>query len=157
MIKTVYCIILLISSYNAYTQKSIDFIISIDESVVSGSLSGIKIISVSENGAREVINVDYHPGSLSLIEADYKKLLDSSVKKIFLALNYIEYSNNKVKTYNYEIDLKKGWLNNLYFILYIYNTTKSRYKRLFNDKRGIGYVYEFEYPGGGTKLIRNSN
>lgn len=135
-------------------QKNLDLIISIDENIVAGSLSGLKLIAVSDNGNKEIINANYYPGNLSLSESDYRKLLDTSIKTVYLVFSYTEYQNQKQHSYHYEIDLKKGWLNHYYYVLHIYNTTKKKYKELFSVPVGKEYVYEFDYPGGSTKLIR---
>jgi hypothetical protein len=52
------------------------------------------------------------------------------------------------------IDLNKGWLNHYYYILRIYNTTKRKYRKMFDVPRAKKFVYEFDYPGGATNLIR---
>lgn len=135
-------------------QKNIDLIISIDDGIAVGSLSGLKLVAISTNGNKETINADYYPGNLTLSDNDYKKLLDTGIKTVHLVFNYAEHQNPRQPSYNYEIDLNKGWLQHYYYILRIYNTTKKKYRKMFTVPEGKTYVYEFDYPGGSTKLIR---
>lgn len=154
MKRIVYLLSLLTCCMQLSAQKNVNLIVLIDENIVVGSLSGLKLVAVAANGNKETINADYYPGNLSLSEDDYKKLLDTTIKTVYLVFNYTEYQNKKQQTYNYEIDLNKGWLQHYYYILHIYNTTKKKYTKMFTVPEGKEYVYEFDYPGGSTKLIR---
>lgn len=129
-----------------------DFIISIDEEIPTGSLSTFRIIAQTRNGY-DTLKVDYYPGSLNMDSIDYSRLLDSSAKSIYLAFSYVDREGK----YDYKIELKKRWLEQYFFILRIYNTTKKKYKKMFsqNDATRL-YVYEFDYPGGATRLIRKT-
>lgn len=135
-------------------QKNINLIISVDDRIVVGSLSGLRLVAISTTGNKETINADYYPGNLSLSENDYKRITDTGIKTVHLVFNFVEYQSLKQQSYKYEIDLNKGWLQHYYYILRIYNTTKRKYRKLFNVPKGQKFVYEFDYPGGSTKLIR---
>jgi hypothetical protein len=154
MKRVIYFLSLLFCCIQLNAQKNINLIISIDDDIAVGSLSGLKLVAITTNGGKEVINADYYPGNLALSDNDYKKLLDTGIKTVHLVFNYTEQQNQKQQSYSYEIDLNKGWLQHYYYILRIYNTTKKKYRKMFIVPKGKGYVYEFDYPGGSTKLIR---
>lgn len=156
MIRITFIAISIFWCTQSIAQKRFDMIISIDESI-NLPLSGIKMVAVTTTGKKDTINVDYYPGNLSMPEEDYRKLMDTSVKTVYLVFNYEEHQVHNDKYFHYDIDLKKGWLTHYYYILYIYNTSKPKYRNTFNAPKGKTYVYEFDYPGGSTKLIRNRN
>lgn len=152
-------IFLLSVSLTSYTigqekMKDINFVIVVDEKILTGVMERFKIIANLKNGTNEKIEVDYCPGNLSLKQSDYEKLIDTNVKTIYLAFDYIEYSNKKQKIYNYEIDIRKGWLEHYYYVLYVYNTDKKQYKNSLEPLFGKNYTYEFDYPGGSVKRVR---
>lgn len=154
MIRILNCLIMIcVISTKLQAQKNINIIISIDDRVVAGSLSGIQLIAFLGSDSLRTVTANYYPGNLSLSETDYNHLLDTSVKSVFLAFNYIEHCKNNQKTYHYEIDLQKGWLTHYYYVLRIYNTDKSKYKKLFTPLEGKSYTYEYDYPGGSIKRI----
>ncbi|ANH81954.1 hypothetical protein A8C56_14135 [Niabella ginsenosidivorans] len=148
-----YSLALLLSCIRLNAQKNIDLIISIDEKIVS-SISGLNFIAVTLNG-EERIQADYYPGHLSLSDSDYNKLLDTVTRTVYISFDYTEQQNTKQHLYHYQIDLKKGWLKHYYYILSIYNMTKRKYRDMFST--AMPYVYEFEYPGGATKLVRKKS
>jgi hypothetical protein len=154
MIRGIYLIILFFLCVQSNAQKNIDLIISIDDNIAVGSISDLKLVAVSTNGSEKIINADYYPGNLTLSNSDYKNLLDTGIKTVHIVFNYIEYQDGKQQFYSYDIDLNKGWLQHYYYILHIYNTTKKKYSKMFIVPKGEKYVYEFDYPGGSTKLIR---
>jgi hypothetical protein len=135
-------------------QRDINLIISVDDNIIDGSLSRLRLIASLENGAEQTVEVNYYPGNLSLRQADYDKLLDTSVKTVFLAFDYTERCKSKEYTKNYKIDLQKGWLKHYYYILHIYNTDKRQYKKIYTPLEGKSYTYEYDYPGGSVKRIR---
>ena len=154
MKKVIYFLSLLFCCIQLNAQKDINMIISIDDDIVVGSLSGLKLVATTTNGSKETISADYYPGNLALSEKGYKMLLDTGIKAIYLVFNYTELQPQMQRSYSYEIDLNKGWLQHYYYILRIYNTTKKKYRKMFTVPEGKEYVYEFDYPGGSTKLIR---
>jgi hypothetical protein len=152
--KTFICLFFICMGNTIRAQKNINLILSIDDNIVTNSFSNIRIISISNTGETQTIEADYHPGNLSLKQSDYEKLLDSSIKTVFLAFDYKEYCHNIQQNYNYKIDLNKGWLGHYYFILHIYNINKKRYNKVYTPLKGRTYTYEVEYPGGAVKRTR---
>lgn len=155
MIKIVASIILLCSfsiRLNAQ-KKDINFIISIDGDIVTSNLSGFKLVAVLRDGVEQTVKSDYYPGNLSVSEVDYNMLLDTNTRTVFIVFDYVERCRNFDKTYNYKIDLKKGWLTNYYYILRIYNTSKRQYRKVYSPLEGQTYTYEYDYPGGSVNRI----
>lgn len=150
----IYIIIFFFGIANINAQKNINLIIAVDENIAIGQISGIKLVGVFNEGGIVKFKADYYPGNLSVSNEDYKRLVDTSIKTVHLLFDYTESYNGATQTYTYDIDLKKGWLTHYYYIVYVYNTFKRKYKKLFVNASKEKYVYEFDYPGGSTKLIR---
>lgn len=138
---------LIISQANAQ-QKDFNLIILVDGKLEAGSLWSLNIIAVNNDGEEEKIEVSYYPGNLSLNEANYRKLMDSSVQKIYLSFYYTDFIKKKRNDYNYKVELKKGWFEDYFFILRVYNTDKKKYK--YRGMPGKKYVVDYDYPGGGV-------
>lgn len=134
-------------------KKVFNFVILVNDRVLTNNYIKYKLIAQNEDNSKDTIYIDYTPGNLSMKVIDYEKLTDSKVKKIILQFEYTLNYN----TYNYNLDIKKGWLDNHFYILYIYNTDIGKFKNLINPLEGKNYNFEFEYPGGGTSLIRKRN
>lgn len=148
MKKIVLILIHIFSSVLIFSQqdyKNINFVISIDEDIVIGSVSQVKMIVNKLNKSKEIIKVNYVPGDLSIEKVDYEKLLSDDTESFYLNFNYTGCCN---KEDNYEIELKKGWLELNYFVLKIYNTNRRKYKKMFEPLEGKEYTYEYYYPGG---------
>lgn len=153
----IYAMIVCVYNTELQAQKDINLIISIDDNIVVGSMSRLRLIASLENGNEQILEANYYPGNLSLKQADYDKLLNANVKTVFLAFDYSERCENKQHTYNYKIDLQKGWLEHYYYILHIYNTDKRQYKKIYTPLEGRSYTYEYNYPGGSVKRVMKRN
>jgi hypothetical protein len=142
---------------NSSQKKS--FIICIDGRIASGAISRFKLIDSLDDGVKKSINVNYSPGSFDVSESDYSILKSKKTKSIILSFNYTEYCNGQ-SDYHYDIDFKIGWLDDYFFVLYIYNTDKNRFRKIYSPIKGKHYTYEFDYPGGSmrrAKKIRNTD
>jgi hypothetical protein len=136
------------------SSKNINFIVSIDERIPTGSISNFQIIATSKNDEEKVIRANYYPGNISMSDADYKLLVSEDIKDIFLSFQYTEWLNKgDRKDYDYKIDIKKGWLTHYYYILYIYNTDKAKYKRMYDPIKGETFTYEFDSPNGSIRRV----
>lgn len=153
--KLTYTLILLLSCLRMQAQKNINLIVTIDNQIVIGSMSGVKLLAVDTIGRKDSISADYYPGNLSIGESAYQKLNSAEIQTIYLLFDYIELKGDRMKNYSYQIDLKKGWLKNYFHIVHIYNLSKKEFRQLFSAYSGKSYIYEFDYPGGSTKLIRS--
>ncbi|MFM7857317.1 MAG: hypothetical protein ACKO96_36705 [Flammeovirgaceae bacterium] len=135
-------------------KKDLNVVIVIDTKVITGAMANFRVIALLENGGKKVVEVEYSPGNLSLPKSEYEKMLNDEIKTTLLAFDYYEYCKKEQTVYNYEIDIKKGWLQHSYYVLYIYNTNKRQFKGVFDPLEGKNYTFEFDYPGGSTKRIR---
>ena len=134
--------------------KNINFIISIDKEIVAGSIYDFKIIATLKNSKEKAVKANYYPGNISMSDADYKLLVSEDIKDVFLSFQHTEWlSNGNRKDYNYKIDIKKGWLTHYYYILYIYNTDKAKYKRMYEPIKGETFTYEFDSPNGSMRRV----
>ena len=150
-------IILFLIASQAISQigtKNFNFSIVIDEQVNYGIISGLNLSLSMNNGGMETIAATYYPGNLSLNFLDYKKILDGDVKTVQISFNYTEYCNDKEFANSYNIDIKKAWLTHDFYILYIYNTNKKKYRKFLEPLDGKNYTFEFDYPGGSTRRVR---
>jgi len=131
-------------------ERSINFVISIDNEIAISSLSNFKILAYESNdNFKQLITVDYVPGNLFLKEQDYKRIISNEIKSFYLIFNFDDQCTGQgVVNYSYNIELKKGWLDYSFFVLKIYNTSKRKYKKIFEPLKGKDYTYEYYYPGG---------
>lgn len=118
MTRAIFVLILLtlVTQARSQEQKCKNFIISIDEKVVTGGMTQFRIIALFDNGKKQTIEADYYPGRLSLQQTDYDRLLSNEVVTTYLAFNYSEYCKKNQTSYDYEIDIKKGWLLQHYYL-----------------------------------------
>ncbi len=135
-------------NFTAQEVKNLNFIISVDESIVGGNIYNTQIIIYKESGNSERVKTNYYPGNLSLNEVDYREILSEDTKSFALSFNYSEYCNTDEHHYDYEIELKKEWFEHYFFILKVYNTNKKKYKKIFDAIEGKEFTYEYYYPGG---------
>jgi hypothetical protein len=134
--------------------KHFDFIISIDERIPTGSLSDFKIIAQLENGEEKIIRARYHPGDITISNGDHSLLMSEKAQNVFLSFYYTEWiEGDERKDYRYKLDLKKGWLTSYFYILYIFNTDKPKYKKMFKPIEGEIFTYEFDSPNGSMRRV----
>src|SRR5579863_1658916 len=114
-------------AYAQDVKKNLDLIIVIDDKIADGSIASPKIELASGRGKKS-ISVNYYPGNLSFAVDDYSKLMSDSTGIINLDFTYYEYIGQKQITYNYEIELKRAWLEDYFNILRIYNLNKQKNK-----------------------------
>lgn len=105
--------------------------------------------------------IQYHAGNLSMEKSDYEKLIDPNIKKIEMELKYSNIYEDEIYYYDYKIDVKKGWFKNYFFILYIYNTDKKKYRKIYEPLEGRDYTFEYNSSNGQmlrvTKKRRKNN
>ncbi len=144
---------LIITWYTAVCQKkNLDFIISVDEKIAIGTIFNLHINASMNDGGTKRIDAQYYPGNLSIDKNDYDGLLSDSVKTVTLSFQFNDFKGDR-SSKEYEVNLQKGFLKNYFFILYIYNLDKKKYKDTF-AQTAAKYVYEYDYPGGSARLIR---
>lgn len=149
------CFILL-SVMNMYSQeieKNINFIISIDDQIVS-SIARAKIIITDKNDNVDQIEIGYIPGELIISNADFKQITQNQANSFLLAFDYYEYKKERQIVYNYEIEINKVWLEQSYRVLRIYNLNKKKNKKVFYPLDGKQYTYEVDLPSNSILRIR---
>lgn len=130
----------------AQEKKSFDFIIMVDGNVIQTLVNPQIIIKDSDKVLRSV-NVDCHPGNLSLSQSDLNSFPDGE-KVLFLKFAYKEYSaKGEQEIRSYEIDMGKNWFEKSYMIIKVYNTDKKENKKL-EPLVGKTYTFDLDYAGG---------
>lgn len=151
-------ILILFITTNIYSQevKNSNFIIVIDEEIVTNSL-GIKLLVTSKDGnSREIEPITgYYPGNISLKKSDYDDLISDETQSVILKLRYDPYINGKSYDYTYEIEAGKNWFNDMFFILKIYNLDKKKYRKRFDPlSKDKNYTFELSTSDGQMLRIR---
>lgn len=150
-------IAILAQTYGQEVRKSLDLIIVIDDNIAVGSIVSLQIELVS-GASKEAIAASYYPGSLSLTESDYDKLMSDSTKVINLKFIHYEYVGQSQITYNYDIELKREWLADYFNILRIYDLDKKKYKGKYSQiGNGKNYACEIESPSHSFRLVEKRN
>lgn len=149
-------ILMLFITTNIYSQevKNINFIIVIDEEIVTSSL-GIKLLVTSKDGNNREIKAitGYYPGNISLKKSDYDDLISDETQSVILKFNYPTYINDKFYYYPYEIEAGKNWFNNEFSIIKIYNLDKKKYRKRF-DPLSKDKNYTFELTTSKGQMLR---
>lgn len=139
--------------YGQQDKKELDFVVVIDEKVWVTNTYFHIIANRATNA--DTIKANYHPGSLSISQLEYDKLISEEVKSIYLKFIYYEYVGSQQKVYNYEIEIKKPWLQDYFNILHIYNLDKKKYKKLYDPvEKSKNYTFELDSPSHTFKRVR---
>src|SRR5699024_9821958 len=109
-----------------------------------------------KNNEKEVINLNYVPGKISININDYQKLLSNNISNINLVVSYIKLCGDKTKSFKYEIDnFRLPWLNcGSYFVLYIYNKDSEIYHKIYEPLPGKNFIYEYDWSEGSMHRVR---
>lgn len=149
-------VIIFIFSLNFFVfsqEKNINFIISVD-GTTNSNIGSIKIKALFKNNEEKIYNMNYFPGNLKINDGDYKNLKSNNIKNLSLYFVYNEICNDEIEYYHYEIDdFKINWLESYYFILYVYNTSKKEYKKVFTPLPNKAYTYEYDSPEGSMRRV----
>lgn len=139
--------------YGQESNKKLDFIIVVDEQIVIGTVSNLKLI-LQRDRKDDIVKVYYHPGSLEIPFSGYEKMLSDVIDSLYIDFTYYEYTGQKQKVYHYKIELKKLWLKESFVILKIYNLDKKKYKNDFQPLKGRNYTFEIDSPSYTFRRIR---
>lgn len=156
----IFFLIPLISNMEIYSQeisKDFNFIITVDDNVVVGSIANLRLIVSETNDNNKLIEAAYIPGKLTINKVDIEKLFSDRVNGITLMFDYYEYLNKEQVIYNYKIEIKKSWLQFSFIVLRIYNLDKRKYSKIFYPLEGQNYTYEIDLPSNSILRIRKSN
>lgn len=135
-------------------QMNFNLILVVDQQIVVGSISDMRILLVKSNGDSESFPVDYYPGNLILDSSNYTKLSDTSIMSTYLEFRYKDYIGGEIFSNEYSIPFGKETLDYRYYVISIYNTCKKKYRKMFLAKSDKGYLYEILFPGNNATLIR---
>lgn len=149
-------VFMLISCTELYSQDyDINFIFVINEDV-KPSISSIKLKRNLENKLIKEYNLSYSPGNLKIDSLSFNEI--NSMQENYnytLSITYSEVCKDDINYYHYDIeDFKIGWLNNYYFIMYVYDTDKKEYKKKYNPIPGKNFTYEYDSPNGSMRRVQ---
>ena len=135
-------------------QREFNFVISVD-----GDLSYVyadKFIIKDKDNKNETIRINFVQGEISINEKDYEKLISDDVVSINLRVSYNRICGDKIEDFNYEIeDFKLPWLNQgSFFILYIYNTTNKKYRKIYNPLPEKKFTFEYDWSEGSMRRVQ---
>lgn len=133
----------------AQETKNFDFIIMVDDEIWTTPTTSIISTKDNKGNIINTFNAEYHAGNLSIKESDYQDLLNNdSISSIDMSLKYSKVCNDETYYYDYNIDFKRGWLNNYFFVLKIYNTEKKKYRKIYEPLKGKKYTFEYDSSNG---------
>ncbi|WP_430614151.1 hypothetical protein [Flavobacterium sp. JP2137] len=152
-------ILMLFITINVYSQevKNINFIIVIDEEIITNSLGVKLLITSKDESSREIkTTTGYYPGNISLRKSDYDDLISDETQSVILKFNYQTYIKDKSYYYTYEIEAGKNWFNhNMFFILKVYNLDKKKYRKRFDPlSKDKNYTFELNTSEGQMLRIK---
>ena len=131
--------------------KRLTFILSIDDQLpVTDITDGTFLIMDSVGTIKEKIPFNYHVGGLGLSLSDYKKLFASnSDSRILIRFKHVQFRPTYVE-YSYEKEIPKGWLNEEYMVLKVYNKSVKSNRAKYFYKPGQRYIIQVKIPGSST-------
>jgi hypothetical protein len=144
-------------SYSQKVGKSIkNFITVIDNKIpFQGDLN--LQIEIDEGNRKDTFIVEYIPGDISMDESLLMRLQSERVKSITLLMHYTRICNNEAKSYHYNIEFKKNWLQYSFVVLRIYNLDSKENRKTFYPLEGKEFTYEIDTPNGSQTRVRKRN
>ncbi|QOI97307.1 MAG: hypothetical protein HRU69_07310 [Flammeovirgaceae bacterium] len=153
--KTIIFFILSICSFIANSQSNeIHVIIFIDEQLITNNYYNVEFFVNKKDGTYDTIKVEYLPGRIILPnQSDYLKILSVENESLIFSFNYSTNNiRNEREVHEYTIKFEPGWIRQDYIILWLYNLSTRKYRRLFSSDSD--YVFEVETPEYQMKRIR---
>lgn len=147
--------LIILISLNSFSQNekvNFNFIICIDEHIVSKLQSPTILVKKNEQVIKS-IDLSYYPGSLTMYKNNFIELNQlNNDEIIYLCFSYNDYSNNNQNILFYEVEMGKNWFNTSYLILNLYNTFKKKYRKKLEPLSGKEYTFDLETSNG--QMIR---
>lgn len=141
-----------LSFLSAQEVKKMDFIITVDEEIWTTPTTPKMIVKDNQGNLINTFNLEYHAGNLSMKEYDFQSLLKDDIGNIEMLLRYSTVCGNETYYYDYSIDFKQSWLKNYFFVLKIYNTSRKKYRKIYEPL--VGKEYTFEYDSSNGQMLR---
>jgi hypothetical protein len=138
------------------SNQSVNFIIAIDQKIPFQGEVNLRF-EIEEESKKDTFIIEYTPGNISLNESVFKRVKSESVESITLLMRYMRQCNGEVKSYSYRIEFKKGWLQNSFTVLRLYNLDSKENRKIFYPLEGKEYTYEVDTPNGSQTRVRKRN
>jgi hypothetical protein len=133
----------------------LNIIISIDNKIIS-TVTQMKLM-VDTGSEKMEVYCNYTPGRAECDTLNLRNLQSKDLKSVMLSFSYSEYYRKSEKVRFYNIDLSPQFFKNSFYILYLYNLDKNKYKKLFQNSDQSSYVYEFDSSNGSMRRIRTKH
>ncbi|MCB4797221.1 hypothetical protein [Neotamlana laminarinivorans] len=154
-IKRIILFFCIVNASIAYSQnKDFNFIISVDNDLRNIYVD--KFVVTDKEGNNQSVRVNYVQGNLSIKESDYKKLTSDNVTNINLNTRYVKQCGDNTETFNYDIEnFKLPWLTKgNHFVLYIYDTTNKKYKKIYDPLPDKDFTFEYDWSEGSMRRVQ---
>jgi len=148
-------ILLVLHFSMGYSQKNdFNFIVSVNDNLEN--VYAYRFVLKNKNGKKDVVNLNYIPGKISIEKSDYQALLSDSIIQINLIVRSLKQCGNRVDTSEYKIEnFKLAWLNKgSYFILYIYDTNNKKYNKIYEPLPNEHFTFEFDWSEGSMRRVQ---
>ena len=157
MKKALLCLFLALYSSGLLAQeqsKRLTFILFIDSQLpTTGITDGMFLLKDSSGVIKDKMPFDYHVGGLVMAASDYEKLFKSTSEyRIFVKFKYAEFRPENIQN-TYEKEIPKGWLNDEYIILKVYNYANKANRAEYVFKPREEYLIQIKIPASSTILI----
>lgn len=125
---------------SAQIKQQHNFIIEINEDLVSAGISRLRITSLDIiTKEKKSYKASYYPGLLTT-DFDLHSLFGENIKVSLVFYYYSQYINNY-----YEIELKRDWITSPYLILSIYDLSCRKYRKYYSPlSKDQKYTFEFD-------------
>lgn len=135
-------------------ENRINVIVVVNDKIVTVGIQNPSLMILeNKDGTLDTSKIYYSPGELSIDTGHFNKINRLEYKKCRLRFNYIEFLSNGSQTeHEYEATLYSDWNRSRYIILYFYEMSISKYKKVFlsEDK----FVYDIESDIYSVKALR---
>lgn len=135
--------------------KTMSFVLVVDGEVINANVN-ITFLINSENSEDKIL-ATYYPGTLSMSQTDYEKLISDNTKNVYLRYYQNNYINGKMNDCNFVIEYNKIWIQDKYTILRLYNLERGKYKNKIEPlSKTKNYTFEVESSRGQMLRVRKS-
>ncbi len=111
------------------------------------------LLKDNSDAIKDTIPFDYHVGGLVMTASDYKKLFVSAPNyRVSVKFRYTEFRPQYIQN-DYEKEIPKGWLNEEYTILKVYNYANKVSRAEYVFKANEKYLIQIKIPASSTILI----
>ncbi|MFD2697797.1 hypothetical protein ACFSQ0_07315 [Mesonia sediminis] len=132
--------------------QNLNMVIDVNDRLVVSEIGGVYLNFEYNDGTKDRILIDYHPGELILEKNLWEKIKSEETKKITLTFDYYTYKRGNQKIANFEVEMEKYHFKQRYLILHVYDFRERKYRKKYGCLTDAEYITEFNYPQGGILI-----